>query len=91
MSCEAWGSGDEFYDDAGDDARLDAGWLAPDDADQMRAALERCRTVLGNMAQEREGFWAGLFGRRWPINHEPLRADARNLLPILDEILGEPK
>lgn len=49
--------------------------------------LKRCRTVLGNMAEEREGYWAELTGRRWPINHEPLRADARNLLPLIDDIL----
>ncbi len=56
---------------------------------RMIGLLERCRTVLGNMAQEREGFWNSLFGRRWPINHEPLRHDARNLLPLIDaEIEG---
>lgn len=88
MSWEAWGSGDEFYDDAGDDRRLNDGWLTADDADAMRRALERCRTVLGNMAEERTGFWASLFGRRWPISHEPLRADAKNLLPIIDEVLS---
>lgn len=49
--------------------------------------LKRCRTVLGNMAEEREGFWNEFFGRRWPTNHEPLRADAKNLVPIIDEIL----
>lgn len=46
-----------------------------------RWALERAEVILANMAEERPGFWAGLFGRRWPINHEPLRGDARNALP----------
>jgi len=45
--------------------------------------LERCRTVLGNMAMENEG---AVFNR-WPINHEPLRNDARNLLPVIDAVL----
>lgn len=51
--------------------------------DKLRNALERARTVLGNMALENEG---AIF-RRWPINHEPLRSDARNLLPVIDEAL----
>jgi len=45
--------------------------------------LERCRTVLGNMAMENEG---AVFNR-WPIHHEPLRNDARNLLPVIDAVL----
>ena len=49
--------------------------------------LRRCRTILGNMAEEREGLWNELTGRRWPINHEPLRADAKNVLRIIDEVL----
>ena len=49
--------------------------------------LKRCRTVLGNMAEEREGYWAEFTGRRWPINYEPLRADAKHLLPLIDDIL----
>ena len=52
---------------------------------ETRAVLRRCRTVLGNMAQENEG---AIFNR-WPINHEPLRADARGLLPVIDAILNE--
>ncbi len=48
------------------------------------SVLERARTILGNMAQENE---PGVFVRRWPINHEPLRADARNLLPEIDGVL----
>jgi hypothetical protein len=47
------------------------------------AVLKRCRTVLGNMALENKG---KIF-QRWPIDHEPLRADARNLLPDLDAVL----
>lgn len=42
--------------------------------------LERCHTVLANMAKENEG---AIFNR-WPINHEPLRADARSILPDLE-------
>jgi len=49
--------------------------------------LERCRTVLGNMAWERKGFWNEALGRRWPISHEPLRSDAGNLLPLIDAAL----
>jgi hypothetical protein len=52
--------------------------------DEARALLERCRTVLGNMARENEG---AIFNR-WPINHEPLRADARNLLPLIEKEIG---
>lgn len=49
------------------------------------ALLERCRTVLGNMAMENPGSW--FF--RWPIHHEPLRADARELLPLIDAAIGD--
>lgn len=49
---------------------------------QAVEALERCKTVLGNMAMENEG--AIFF--RWPVHHEPLRADARGLLPVVDEV-----
>lgn len=47
---------------------------------EAQALLERCRTILGNMAQENEG---AIFNR-WPISHEPLRNDARGILPELD-------
>ena len=47
--------------------------------------LERARTILGNMAEENEN---AFLGRRWPINHEPLRADAKGLLPELDKALN---
>lgn len=56
---------------------------------RLLGLLERTRTILGNMAAERDGFWNSLVGRRWPVNHEPLRNDARNLLPLIDaEIEG---
>lgn len=53
--------------------------------DKLLYVVDRCRTVLSNMARENEG--AIFF--RWPINHEPLRHDARNLLPLIDEVLGD--
>ena len=43
-------------------------------------ALQRADVILANMAWENTGFWSSIF-RRWPINHEPLRNDARNALP----------
>ena len=46
-------------------------------------ALERARVILANMAEENEG---AIFNR-WPINHEPLRNDARNALPEIDAAL----
>ena len=49
-----------------------------------KTVLMRCRTVLGNMALENEG---AIFNR-WPINHEPLRNDARSLLPVVDTALA---
>lgn len=59
--------------------------------ERLRSALERSRTVLSNMALENEphqtmGF---LFVRRWPISDEPLRADARGLLPVIDAALSD--
>ncbi len=47
--------------------------------EQLRHLLMRCETILQNMALENEGSILN----RWPINHEPLRADARNLLPAI--------
>ena len=61
---------------------LDMNALAAEN-ERLRAALGRARTVLGNMALENEG---AIFNR-WPIQHEPLRADARNLLPVIDAAL----
>jgi hypothetical protein len=52
---------------------------------ELMGLLERCRTVLGNMALENEG---AIFNR-WPINHEPLRSDAKNLVPLIDEALAQ--
>ena len=51
-----------------------------------RALLERCRTILANIALEREPKWG--IGMRWPIHHEPLRHDARNILPEIDRALA---
>ena len=53
----------------------------------LRGVLVRCRTILGNMALEHETGWRSVFAR-WPIGHEPLRADARHLLPVIDAALG---
>ncbi len=53
------------------------------EVERMREVLKRTRTVLGNMALENEG---AVFNR-WPINHEPLRSDAKHLLPIIDAAL----
>ena len=50
---------------------------------QIEAALRRARVILANMAQENEG---AIFNR-WPINHEPLRNDAKNALPEIDAAL----
>lgn len=54
--------------------------------ERLRAALERARTVLANMALEKEP--SAPWINRWPIHHEPLRADARNLLPVIDAALA---
>lgn len=51
---------------------------------RMRLVLERCRTVLANMALENDG---SFLMPRWPIHHEPLRNDAKNLLPLIDGAL----
>lgn len=58
-----------------------------DENTRLRAALDRAHTVLSNMAAENEG---AIF-RRWPINHEPLRNDARNLLPVIRAALDLPE
>ena len=44
----------------------------------LEKALARCLVILENMALENEG---AIFNR-WPINHEPLRADAKGVIPI---------
>lgn len=51
------------------------------------AALVRAQTILEGMALERTP--AALWGNRWPVNHEPLRADAKALLPVIRAALGE--
>lgn len=53
----------------------------------LRNTLGRCRTVLNNMALEHKTGWRSIFAR-WPIHHEPLRNDARNLLPIIDIVMA---
>jgi hypothetical protein len=55
-----------------------------DRVDALEAALRHCQIVLGNMALENKG---AVFNR-WPINHEPLRNDARNLLPVIKAALA---
>ncbi len=55
-----------------------------EDVERLRNVLARCRTVLGNMALERKG---AVFNR-WPVSHEPLRSDARTLLPLIDAALA---
>ena len=49
----------------------------------LEVVLHSSRTILGNMAAENKD---AIFNR-WPIKHEPLRADARNLLPLIDKVL----
>jgi hypothetical protein len=68
------------YDDVHVIADITVGELA-----RLVCAIHRARTILANMAEENPN--AGVFASRWPISHEPLRADARNLLPELNEIL----
>jgi hypothetical protein len=52
--------------------------------ERLRGVLVRCQTVLTNLALENEG----TIFRRWPISHEPLRSDARGLLPEIDLVLN---
>ena len=56
---------------------------AADRIEQLKTALRWSMNILENMAQENEG--AIFF--RWPIHHEPLRADARAFLPIARKAL----
>lgn len=46
---------------------------------RLRALLARCNVILSNMALESEG---AIF-----ISHEPLRADAKNILPEINRAL----
>lgn len=55
--------------------------------DRLQGLLRRCRTVLSNMARQNEGWLS--FIKRWPISHEPLRSDARHLVPLIDEALPQ--
>ena len=69
------------------DARLQEGQRADKAEAERRLALimlDHCRTILSNLARENEG---AIFDR-WPIKAEPLRADAKRLLPELAELLG---
>lgn len=58
------------------------------EANKLANVLIRCQTVLGNMALENETGLASIFDR-WPISHEPLRADARGLVPVIADALAE--
>ena len=49
----------------------------------LEDVLHSSRMILGNMAAENKD----AIINRWPIKHEPLRADARNLLPLIDKVL----
>ena len=60
---------------------------AADTIDTLVAVLEHAQTILSNMAQENPS----AYFQRWPIHHEPLRSDAKNLLPILDAALAKAK
>lgn len=53
-------------------------------AAEYESVLARANTILGNMAEENEG---AVFNR-WPIHHEPLRADAKALLPVMTAALA---
>lgn len=53
------------------------------------ATLRRCESLCRHLTQENTGLRRYLVSR-WPINHEPLRADAANLLPDIRAAIGEP-
>jgi hypothetical protein len=74
----------DYASNLGGDPEDYLAWQAADRIEALEVALRRCQTVLGNMAAENEG---AIFNR-WPINHEPLRNDARNLLPVIDAALA---
>lgn len=61
--------------------------LLLDLAEPLASVLMRCQTVLHNMALENEPGLARTFNR-WLISHEPLRSDAKNLLPVISEALS---
>lgn len=56
--------------------------------DRLEHALRWAQTILANMAMEHTTGWRGIFAR-WPISHEPLRADARGALPVIEKALAE--
>lgn len=55
--------------------------------DKLRALLWRCSTILSHMAAERTGTMARLVKGRWLIADEPLRSDAKNILPEIGKVL----
>jgi hypothetical protein len=66
------------------EAKNEREWWAMHEIERLREALRRAETILSNMAEENNSMF-----NRWPIHHEPLRADARNLLPQIRAALGE--
>jgi hypothetical protein len=50
-----------------------------------RMLLSRARTILGNLAAENDLKWWEFWKPRWPIHHEPLRSDAKNLIREIDD------
>ena len=80
--------GHDVYEAAREEYRKKIRELAEEN-ERLRAALRRARTVLTNMTLEygRWGSWMG----RWQISHEPLRADAKNLLPVIEAALTKQK
>lgn len=54
---------------------------------KMHRVLERCEVILSNMALENPHTFLGL--HRWPIHHEPLRNDAKGVLPVIADALGK--
>lgn len=69
------------YDDRHEIADLSRGELA-----RLVGVLDRCRTILGNMALENDRALLSL-RPRWQISDKPLRVDAKGLLPEIDELL----
>jgi hypothetical protein len=55
----------------------------------LKGTLARAATVLSNMAAENDRPWWNFWTPRWPISHEPLRGDARNVLPLIAELLAQ--
>jgi hypothetical protein len=55
---------------------------------KRRGQVSWCRPILENMAAENERPWWNFWTPRWPISHEPIRGDARYVLPLIDELLA---